>query len=340
MEGLQTSELRELLSEGVVMRLEELGPLDAAVEGDGMLDRVLLHGLPESDHGGQHVGLHLLVPLAAGRAHEDVLLDQVLDLLAANADRDDVVVTEDGRLTLHRLLERELVEGVTIDLEVVHAQHLVAATLIAALGGGHEDPLPDLDIVVVKEDGELLVAVANGLVSLVHDAQVEGELRLPGSRGQDVAALVGGEDDGQAFVLSPEPFGDLVGRCVAGDSDILSLHDHVILVGLAGRLIATHADPIDVDVVGGAFTGPDLQGLLDQGEAGDGDDDALGPEGLCQEPGREALAGTAGHDELTTGGLALGEVLQAVTDSILLVRARRTWGQDRRLIRELGPQLV
>ena len=87
-------------------------------------------------------------------------------------------------------------EGVTVDLEVIHAQHLVAAAFVAALGGGHEDPLPDLDVVIVKEDGELLVAVADGLVGLVHDSQIEAELRLPGGRGQDVAALVGREDDG------------------------------------------------------------------------------------------------------------------------------------------------
>ena len=231
-------------------------------------------------------------------------------------------------------------EGVTVDLEVIHTQHLVAAAFVAALSGGHEDPLPDLDVMIVKEDGELLVAVADGLVGLIHDAQVEGELRLPGGRGQDVAALVGREDDSQALMLCPEPIGDLVGRGVTGYGDVLALHDHVILVGLAGRLIATDADPIDVDVVGGAFTGPHLQGLLDQGEAGDGDDDALGPEGLCQEPGREALAGAAGHDELTTGGLALGEVLQAVTDGVLLVGTGRAGLQDRRLVRELGPQLV
>ena len=121
MEGIQAAELRELPGEGVVVRLEELSPLDAAVEGDGMLDGVLFHGLPEGDHGGEHVGLHLLVPFPAGRPYEDVLLDQVLDLLAADADRDDVVVAEDGRLALHRLFEGKLVEGVPVDAGIIHA---------------------------------------------------------------------------------------------------------------------------------------------------------------------------------------------------------------------------
>lgn len=110
-------------------------------------------------------------------------------------------------------------------------------------------------------------------------------------------------------MLGLKPFCDLVGSCQARDRDVLALHYHVVLIGFAGRLVATDADPVDIDIVGGAFPGPDLQGLLDQRETGNGDHDALGPEGLCQEPGREALAGAAGHDELTAGGLALGEVL-------------------------------
>jgi hypothetical protein len=88
-------------------------------------------------------------------------------------------------------LNEKLVEGVSVGVDVVHAQHLVAAAFVAALGGGHEDPLADLDVMVVKEDRELLIAVADGLVGLVHDAQIEGELRLPGGRSQHVAALVG-----------------------------------------------------------------------------------------------------------------------------------------------------
>lgn len=141
-------------------------------------------------------------------------------------------------------------------------------------------------------------------------------------------------------MLCPEPICDLVGRGVTGDGDVLALHDHVILVSLTGRLIATDADPFDVDVVGGAFTRPYLQGLFDQGEAGDSDDDALRSERPGEEPGREALAGAARHDELTTGGLVLGEVLQAVTDGVLLVGPGRAGLQGRRLVRELGPQLV
>ena len=93
---------------------------------------------------------------------------------------------------------------------------------IAALGGGHENTAADGEVLVVEQVGEKFVTVAHGLVRLVHDAKVERELRRAGGLTQSLAALVGGEDDGQAGLLAPEPCGDLLRVGEARSTEVLA----------------------------------------------------------------------------------------------------------------------
>jgi hypothetical protein len=97
------------------------------------------------------------------------------------------------------------VEGVAVDGAVIHAQDRVALSTIAALGRGHKNPAADGEIFVVEQVREKLVAVAHGLVRLVHDAEVEGKLCLAGRFAQSLAALVGGEDNGASGLLLLKP---------------------------------------------------------------------------------------------------------------------------------------
>ena len=146
--------------------------------------------------------------------------------------------------------------------------------------------------------------------------------------------MVGREYDGQALVLGLKPVGDLVGRGIAGNGNILTLDDDVILVGPSSRVVATYADPVYIDVIGRAFPGPDLQGLFDQGETRYGDNDALRLQCLRQEPCSKALPSATWHDELTACVLSLSEVREPVTYSVLLVRTGRARFKDRWLARQ------
>ena len=137
---------------------------------------MLGHRLAQGDEGGQHVGFDFLVPPAFVRPHKDVLPDQLRDFLARDGDADDLVIAENGRVVLQRPLEREQVEGFAVDGGIIHAQHGVALARVTPLGGGHEDAAADGQVLVVQQVGEELVAIADGLVRLVHDAEVEAEL--------------------------------------------------------------------------------------------------------------------------------------------------------------------
>ena len=68
-------------------------------------------------------------------------------------------------------------EGFAVGGGIIHAEHGVALALVAPLGGGHEQAAADLQVLVVQQVGEELFAIADGFVRLVHDAEVEGELR-------------------------------------------------------------------------------------------------------------------------------------------------------------------
>ena len=207
---------------GLVVVFENFRALDAAVEGNGVADRVFPHRFAQGHERGEHFGFDFFVPASFVRAQEDIFTDHVGDLVAGDEDRDDAVVAENRGRGLERALEAEEVEGVAVDGGVVHAQDFVALSPIAALGGGHENAATDGEVSVVEQVGEKFVAVAHGLVRLVHDAEVERELRRAGGLTQSLAALVGGKDDGEAGLFAPEPCGDLLRIGEARSTEVLA----------------------------------------------------------------------------------------------------------------------
>jgi hypothetical protein len=67
------------------------------------------------------------------------------------------------------------------------------------------------------------------------------------------------------------------------------------------------------------LTGPNVQRLLDQGKAWDGDNDFLGIQCLRYPESRQRLTCAAWHDHLATGITFLDEVLLSVADRSLLM---------------------
>ena len=91
----------------------------------------------------------------------------------------------------------------------------------------------DRQVLVVQQVGEKLFAIADGFVRLVHDAEVEGELRGARGLGECFAALIGGEDDGEPAVFSLQPGGDFLGIGEAGHAEVLAQDGAVIALDTA-----------------------------------------------------------------------------------------------------------
>ena len=130
----------------------------------------------------------------------------------------------------------------------------------------------------MQQVGEKFTAVADRLVRLVHDAEIEAEFGGAGRLGEGLAALIGGEDDAESVVFPFQPDGDFLRVGEAGHAEILAQHCGVIALDAPGGFIAAHADPIHGLMVGQSFAQPAFERLPNEREARHGDDDAAGGE--------------------------------------------------------------
>ena len=229
-------------------------------------------------------------------------------------------------------------EGFTVGDGVIHTEHGVALALVAPLGGGHEQAAADRQVLVVQQVGEELFAIADGFVRLVHDAEVEGELRGARGLGERLAALIGGEHDGEAAVFTFQPGSDFLGIGEAWHTEILTQDGGVIALDAAGGFVAADADPLDGLFVRHGFAQPDFERLADEREARHCDDDAAGFQFSGDPIRSEALAAAAGHDEFPALGFADDEMGLTVLHRALLVRSGFQRFDRGRLVPEMSAQ--
>ena len=225
-------------------------------------------------------------------------------------------------------------EGVTVVGFVVHgiehdALGFFGLVAIDARSGGHVKAFctPDGVVVVHFDEGGFFLSFeggAGGAVRFVADDEVK--IRQAVCRlclMNDVDGMVGGVGDGHVCVVM-SPLGGVVKAFGAGSGGVgeFAAGDEV---GIVFFFFADFAVGTDGEVVQRQFAilCPFAQGLVEQGEAGDEEEDAFTASGdlLGNAQGGEGFAGTAGHDEFAAR-FAACVAARHVAQRFFLVRAQ------------------
>lgn len=202
-------------------------------------------------------------------------------------------------------------------------------------GGGHVEPPVGFEVVAVVDLHEVRFVGARqgdarGPVGLVtHDHVEPAETQLLGLR-DDVDRLVGGEHDGHAFFGVLPGLGSLVERLGVGGGRLGEVDGRKVpVVGLRRTAADAHigADRERPDVDRG-LGHPLPQRLGEQLNGGHEEQHAaaLADQLFGDLHGRERLAGTASHDELSP--IMLGEPVPHRLDRRLLVGPQPVGGAD------------
>jgi len=226
------------------------------------------------------------------------------------------------------ILEAKPVKEFAIDRFVVHAEHFVVITAAPnhPLGRRHEYPLGYGNVLFGKKRSKGFRLHAYRFVRFIKNCQIECRTAPFGRLNQPVTGLIGGEDDLFPFIPVGDEGGDFFNSRSRRNPHGVCIGYELILIQICRRFIAAYHQPFRpmVFIVGKKLSGPVFQPLLDQRQAGDGDNDRPGFQDIGNPVGGQTFTRTARHDQAPSAGIITDEMFDCLPDGFSLMLSRHS----------------